>query len=146
MKKENILHQERIAAQKNKTYFLDLKEAENGSNYLVINQIIQTGETKERKRLIFFEKELAQFGESMIRIIMKFKASNRSEEYIAKIRKEYPNAFQPWKPEDDFTLKAMVKKSNELSKMAKHFGRKETAIIARMKKLNIATAEYAQSA
>ena len=42
MKKQNVLHTERVNSN-GKVYFLDLKKAENGNNYLVINQSKKNG-------------------------------------------------------------------------------------------------------
>ena len=52
-------------------------------------------------------------------------------------RQEHPNAFDPWTEEADAELRQMWSKGSSVADIAKHFGRKESAIIVRMRKLGI---------
>ena len=52
-------------------------------------------------------------------------------------RQEHPNAFDPWTGEADAELRQMWSKGSSVADIAKHFGRKESAIIVRMRKLGI---------
>lgn len=145
MKNENVILQERITVQ-NKTYYLDLKVAENGSQYLVINQVSKTGDETERVKMILFEEELKKFGISLVNIFMKFQPGKRSAAYLAKVREDYPNAYMPWSEEADNELRNLLEKEEGLSKIAEQLGRKETAIIARMKRLELQIDEILDSA
>ena len=52
-------------------------------------------------------------------------------------RQEHPNAFDPWTEEADAELRQMWSEGSSVADIAKHFGRKESAIMVRMRKLGI---------
>ena len=52
-------------------------------------------------------------------------------------RQEHPNAFDPWTGKADAELRQMWSEGSSVADIAKHFGRKESAIIVRMRKLRI---------
>ena len=52
-------------------------------------------------------------------------------------RQEHPNAFDPWTEEADAELRQMWSEGSSVADIANHFGRKESAIMVRMKKLGI---------
>ena len=52
-------------------------------------------------------------------------------------RQEYPNAFDPWTEEADEELRQMWANGKSVVDIADHFGRKQSAIIVRMKKLGL---------
>ena len=52
-------------------------------------------------------------------------------------RQEHPNAFDPWTEEADAELRHMWSEGSSVDDIAKHFGRKESAIIVRLKKLGL---------
>ena len=52
-------------------------------------------------------------------------------------RQEHPNAFDPWTEEADTELAKMWAEGASVDDIAKHFGRKSSAIIVRMKKLGL---------
>ena len=56
---------------------------------------------------------------------------------IYAARQENPNAYDPWTEEADAELKSMWADGKSISDIATHFGRKQSAIITRMKKLGI---------
>ena len=56
---------------------------------------------------------------------------------IYAARQENPNAYDPWTEDDDKLLKEMWSEGKSVADIAKHFGRKESAIIVRAKKLGI---------
>ena len=56
---------------------------------------------------------------------------------IYAARQENPNAYDPWTEEADAELKEMWFEGTSLPDIAAHFGRKQSAIITRMKKLGI---------
>jgi F-box protein, helicase, 18 len=67
--------------------------------------------------------------------------TDRNEPYKTKAvpysetRKTFKNAYKPWTPELDKELLDMYSQNAKLSAMANHFGRKQGAIISRLKKL-----------
>ena len=56
---------------------------------------------------------------------------------IYAARQENPNAYDPWTEEADAQLRQMWEEGVAVADMAARFGRKESAIIVRMKKLGI---------
>ena len=56
---------------------------------------------------------------------------------IYAARQENPNAYDPWTEEADAELKEMWSEGTSVADIAAHFGRKQSAIITRMKKLGI---------
>ena len=148
MKKQNVLHTERVNSN-GKVYFLDLKEAENGNNYLVINQSKMMEDDKyERIKMILFENEIEQFAAAFSRIIFKFNPSEKQnkkvdEAYVEKVRKEHPNAFQPWTKEDEELLAALFNDGKTVNELSKSFQRNVGGIKARLSKLGLEITEAA---
>lgn len=56
---------------------------------------------------------------------------------IYAARQENPNAYDPWTEEADEELKSMWAEGTSIADIATHFGRKQSAIITRMKKLGL---------
>lgn len=52
-------------------------------------------------------------------------------------RQEHPNAYDPWTEEADAKLRLMWAEGTSIQDLAEHFGRKQSAIIVRMKKLGL---------
>ncbi len=150
MKKQNVLHTERVNSN-GKIYFLDLKQAENGNNYLVINQAKMMEDDKyERIKMILFENEIEQFATAFSRIIFKFNPSEKQagkskfdEAYIEKVRKEHPNAFEPWTKEDEELLTSLFNDGKTVTELSKSFQRNVGGIKSRLAKLGLEIKETA---
>ena len=56
---------------------------------------------------------------------------------IYAARQENPNAYDPWTEEADAELRQMWSEGTSIADIADHFGRKQSAIIVRMKKLGL---------
>jgi len=56
------------------------------------------------------------------------------ETKLAKMREEYPNAYRPWKKEDDAKLKAMFKDDASVSDLSQALGRHPGSIAKRLQK------------
>jgi ATP-dependent DNA helicase PIF1 len=61
------------------------------------------------------------------------KSSDWSDK-LADMRKNHANAFKPWKPEDDDTLKALFNEGEGLKSLCQTFARQPGSIRARLKK------------
>lgn len=61
---------------------------------------------------------------------------------LAKIREKFPNAGRPWTKEDDEKLTEMFGADTPMKTIAKEFGRKASAITARLVKLGLVEDEY----
>lgn len=142
MEKKNVLHTERVTG-KNKTYYLDLKEAENGNNFVTINQTKTTNEGEtERVKMIFFEEDLMRFSQALVKIMFYFKKkqSDRIDDaYIQEVRKDYPNAFQKWTSEDEELLKELFRQGHGVNDLMVHFKRNQRGIERRLEKLGLQT-------
>ena len=56
---------------------------------------------------------------------------------IYAARQEHPNAYNVWTDEDDEELKSMWAEGKSVQEIADYFGRKNSSIITRLKKLGI---------
>lgn len=56
---------------------------------------------------------------------------------IYAARQENPNAYDPWTEETDAELRQMWSEGASVADLSAHFGRKQSAIITRLKKLGI---------
>lgn len=56
---------------------------------------------------------------------------------IYAARQENPNAYDPWTDEADAELRRMWEEGTSIADIATYFGRKQSAIIVRMKKLGL---------
>lgn len=61
---------------------------------------------------------------------------------LAELREKFPNAGRAWSKEDDEVLKAMFKEGQKNSEIGKHFGRKASAINARLAHLGLIEDDY----
>ncbi len=64
------------------------------------------------------------------------------QERLAKLRETHPNAYMPWKAEDDAQLVGAFKKNSSIPHLSKHMGRQEGSIYARLVKLGLVEDEY----
>ena len=53
---------------KSRTYFFDVKEAMNGSKYLVINEAKKVGDKNEYSRIMVFEDQIPAFTEGFKKV------------------------------------------------------------------------------
>ena len=56
---------------------------------------------------------------------------------IYAARQENPNAYDPWTEEADEQLRRLWSEGKSVADIAEHFGRKQSAIMVRMKKLSL---------
>lgn len=144
MEKKNVVHTERVIS-KNRAFFFDLKEAENGRQYLVINQSRTSAEgEKKRDKMILFPDELERFSHALLKVIFYFdKKGNEAnrEAYEAEVRKEYPNAFLAWPKEEEALLKELYQQGHGVEELMVHFKRNRGGIEKRLKMLGLVALE-----
>lgn len=124
----------------NRNFFFDIKQTENGSAYLTIN-ISQKKEGEEHytnNKIVVFENEMSQFAEAFMRAMINFRQTGR-EAVVKEARKKYPNAFKPWTKADDKELTELFVQDTSVTDIAKHFGRADNSIKARLEKLQLTT-------
>lgn len=64
---------------------------------------------------------------------------------LDELRKKYPKAGKPWSDSDDLLLKAMFNEGKANAEIAKHFGRKPSAIRARLEHLGLVPSYWKKS-
>jgi hypothetical protein len=68
---------ERLSGE-SRTYFFDLREASNGTNYITVTQSYKNkGGDFQRDRLFVFEKDVVKFGETVQRMVEAFQAEQQ---------------------------------------------------------------------
>ena len=141
---QNTLHSEKVLLD-GKSFFLDLKEAKNGTSYLVITQTKPVEDEKyERIRMIIFEEEIQKFNQALQNTLEHFTPSEKtkssskpSDAYIAKLRETHPMAFQPWTKEEEELLIALFNENKSIPDISAAMKRQEGAITSRLKKLGL---------
>lgn len=140
MEKKNVVHTEKVI-KKNKAFFLDLKEAENGSDYLVINQTRTNAEgERERVKMILFEEDLERFSQAFVKVLFYFNnraTQSKREAYQAKVREDFPNAYQLWTKEDEDLLKELYRQGHGVEELMVHFKRNKGGIEKRLEILGL---------
>lgn len=101
---------------------------------LAIDEGLRTKASMDQKRFKSLEKQAAKRSKEEAKKPKKKAASGDWHEKIAKMRETYPNAFRPWKLEDDEKLKTLFDTGTKLTKLSKTFGRHPGSIHARLKK------------
>jgi hypothetical protein len=119
-----------------RTFFFDIKEADNGKPYLVITESKKSGDQYERKNMVLFESDIEKFSQGFLKTLLNFTPQDR-EEMIREARKKYPNAFEPWTEEDEKTLTERFRAGRSFEEIASEFGRNENAIRKRLEKLGL---------
>jgi ATP-dependent DNA helicase PIF1 len=105
---------------------------------LEIDKHLRTKSEQDARR---FEslRERARQREELEKLEPKKQKNEKSgnwNEKIAKMREEYPNAFRPWKADEDAKLMGLFEdgKSHTIKELTKTFGRHPGSIRARLKK------------
>ena len=88
-----------------RTYFFDVKESKEGTRYFTISESRQSGEKHEHSRIMVFEESFEVFGVAFKRMSDFLASLTKGKTYDVKdIRREYPQACQPWSAENDQKL------------------------------------------
>ncbi len=143
MKKQS-LYTETIDAG-NRAFYFDIREAENGSNYLVISEVSkkEDGQT-ERRQLLIFENEIDRFAAKIGRSLLNFVRKTTSKEArIAKAKEKYPNAYEPWTKKEDDQLATLYQQGNNTFQISENLQRQPGAIKIRIEKLKLGVQQAA---
>ena len=122
-------------------YFIDLKNNENGDQYLKLTEskLIKEGEFERHSILI--EKEFIQeLSVKLLDTLHHFENGKPIEEVISKshmeqLKEKYANAYKPWEPDEDERLSELFKAEKSIRELSEIFQRNEGAIESRLKKL-----------
>ncbi|HSW91936.1 MAG TPA: PIF1 family ATP-dependent DNA helicase [Candidatus Saccharimonadales bacterium] len=107
---------------------------------LQVSEDAQTIDGTLRSRAVSDVKKFAQLVEkaearkSAPEPTAKSKAGSNWTEKIAKMRETYPNAYRPWKPEDDEILKQDFQNGVSIKDLSDKLGRHEGSVTMRLQK------------
>lgn len=128
-----------------RTYFFDVKEATDGTKYLVITEAKQPPPDQqwfERQRVMVFQENLPAFKRGFRNAVRFMKELVRAEkknkpEDLEQIRRRYLKAYAKWEMEDDALLKTKHRAGKTINELAEIFQRKPGAIRSRLNKLGL---------
>lgn len=130
-----------------KTYFLDVKEGEDGKAYLKITESRETGEAFEQSRIVVDLEHAEDLLESMADAVRRLKAhAFRKKAAVGQGEKahsaegsnqKHPQAYARWTEEDDARLEQLYCEGRKRKELAVIFGREPGAITSRIKKLEL---------
>ena len=128
-----------------RTFFFEIRESEQKRPYLVIQEVRKKDDETERKSLVIFENDVEQFAEAFLRTLINFQGATR-EDIIREARKKHPNAFVKWSEDEEAKLRVLFNGGNSIADISKELGRGESAISARLKKMQLITDDVAVAA
>lgn len=134
MEKKNLYSTQVVCS--GRIFYFDVREAENANQYLVITEARKLDEGFERKSFVLFEEDIEKFGQTFLNSLLHFQGKDR-EKMIEELRKRHPNAFKPWSEEQLDLLKSGFADGETITALAEQLGRKEGAVIVRLKKLGL---------
>ncbi len=136
------LFSEKIVAG-SRTYFFDVKEAKDGTKYVVISESRQVGSSYEHSRVMIFQEHLESFAESFQKVLQFLGAKTKAYN-LDEIRQRYPKAYERWTPDEDEQLRTKYQEGISIDDLATYFQRQPTAIRSRLAKLGLLPAQNAQ--
>ena len=140
MKNENIILKEQIVVG-TKTFYLELKVAENKKNYLVFTQESTTNKELQKVKMILFEEELLMVSIAMMKILIAFKSKKNPTNLIKMVKEDYPTAYYFWTSKAGDLLKNLFTKEQDSSEIAEYIGKEESLLNERMKKMDVSIDE-----
>ena len=128
-----------------KTYFFDLKYAQNGDLYLRLSSVKESAEIKaQRNHLFVFEEDFDEFERCVLQLLSQAKKMRNLEigdseglTLMEAIKKVHKQAYQPWEKTDDERLELYYSQGKSIRELTLIFERKEGAIRSRIKKLGL---------
>jgi hypothetical protein len=133
---------EKVAKGK-RTYFFDINKSGKGDFYIKISERRKTENGFEHDRIMVFEEDIKDFIEAFKITLSKLKELKNPKQLedkaysVEKIRETHKNAYLPWTAKDDHKLELLFCEGKKVKELAKIFGRKDGAILARIKKLEL---------
>jgi hypothetical protein len=130
-----------------KTYFLDVKEGDDGEAYLKLTESRKTGEAFEQSRVVVDKEHAEDLLEAMADAVRRLMAHHFKKQTGAKeedkaynvvdIRQKHPQAYARWSEEDDARLEQLYCEGKKNKELAVILGRDPGAISSRIKKLEL---------
>lgn len=101
---------------------------------LEIDKTLRAKSAEDYERFKHLQEKAAKRAKEEPKKSKKKAGSGNWQEKIDKMRETYPNAFRPWKAEDDEKLKSMFDDGIKLKALTEAFGRHPGSIRSRLKK------------
>ncbi|MFT5802158.1 MAG: hypothetical protein ACI956_001969 [Nonlabens sp.] len=130
---------------KTRSFYFDIKEAENGSNYLIISEVKTKNDgTTERRQIFIFENEIAQVASKVTSSLVNFTRKETARDArIARAKQKYANAYEPWTKKEDADLALLFKQGNNTMTISEELQRQPGAITIRLEKLSLIATQAA---
>ncbi|MFT4664057.1 MAG: hypothetical protein ACI8YQ_002270 [Polaribacter sp.] len=130
---------------KTRSFYFDIKEAENGSNYLIISEVKTKNDgTTERRQIFIFENEIAQVASKVTSSLVNFTRKETTRDArIARAKQKYANAYEPWTKKEDADLALLFKQGNNTMTISEELQRQPGAITIRLEKLSLIATQAA---
>ena len=119
-----------------RTYFFDVKEAKDGTKYVVISESRQAGSSYDHSRVMIFEDHLETFAEGFQKTLQFLGVKTKAYK-VDDVRQTYPKAYERWAPDEDEQLKVKYQEGVSVSELATYFQRQPGAIRSRLAKLGL---------
>ena len=131
----------------NKTWCIEVKEDESGTAFLEIIESLKTATWERASRIVVNKEQAEDLLEAMadaVRRLMAHEfrknvpAPDVTKSYtVEAVRKEHPQAYARWTPEQDELLERLYREGTPRKKIAAILGREPSAITSRLKKLEL---------
>lgn len=115
-------------------YDFKVKTSVGGINYLVIKEL---QENHKNGQIMIFNDHMLDFLKGLDKALDHIKDKHPKSYSIKSIRRIYPKAYTKWLSYEDDDLKRLYKSGKTIGQLVVIFQRKNGAILARLKKLNI---------
>ena len=103
---------------------------------------IETGERETLERNFIKAIGAREARTSVAKVYADDRQETADRGKLAKIREKFPNANRAWSEEDDNRLRTLFEDEKSTKELAKIFGRKGSAIMARLAKLGLIEEGY----
>lgn len=123
-----------------RTYFFDVKEAKDGTRYLVISESRQGSSSYDHSRVMVFEEHLEAFANGFQKTLQFLGVKTKAYK-VDNVRQTYPKAYERWSPDEDEQLKVKYQEGVSVSELATYFQRQPSAIRSRLAKLGLLPAQ-----
>jgi hypothetical protein len=119
-----------------RTFYLDLKQDDDGGRYLSISEIDKRG--TDRSRILIDESHLAKLHQAIGTILERLNSKPKSESYtLEEKRREHRRAYEAWTAREEHRLRDAYQSGATIGDLAEEFGRAPTAVLSRLYQLGV---------
>jgi len=119
-----------------RTFYLDLKQDDDGGRYLSISEFDRRG--RDRSRILIDESYLANLHQAIGAVLERLDTKPRSKSYtVEEKRKRHPRAYEAWTAREENRLKDAYQSGATIDDLAQELGRAPTSVLSRLYQLGI---------